>query len=280
MLRFAARIVLVFLVGSLAVPSPWGQTLKPQGQRAPRKAAARKKAVPAPEAVPQPPPPPPPTLEQMPPTPPQVTYQNGMLTIVAQNSTLSDILGAVRARTGAAIELPAGSGAERVVARVGPLPPRDALDSLLEGSKFNYLILSSEQQPEAVQRVVLTVRPATAVAGSSPPAGAQPVFRPGVPATAMQADEGDDESAAGDDVPEPEPVQAEPIPQPQVQPGVAQPQAQPTQPNQNVKTPEQLLQELQRMQQQQQQQPRPPGQIPPEQEPQPPTPEQPQPPLQ
>src|ERR1700693_5969604 len=52
------------------------------------------------------PPPPPPTLEQMPAVPPKVRFINGLLTIVAENSTLNDVLRAVRAQTGAAVEIP------------------------------------------------------------------------------------------------------------------------------------------------------------------------------
>ncbi len=275
MLRLGARIGLVFLTAALAVPSSWAQASKPTAKRVRGKAAVKKVATPVP--VPQLPPPPPPTLEQMPATPPQVTYQNGMLTIAAQNSTLADILAAVRARTGAAIEMPPGGAAERVVTRLGPAPPRDVLDSLLEGSRFNYLILSSEQQPDAVQRIVLTARPAgTATASNVQPGATQPGFRPGM-TPPMQADEGDEEPVSGEGEDEPEPVQPEPVPQSQGQPGNPQPQAQPGQANPNVKTPEQLLQELQRMQQQQQQQqqqqsqqpgqPIRPNQVPPQQPP-------------
>jgi len=42
----------------------------------------------------------------MAPVPPQVNYQNAQLTIVATNSTLGDILRAVRKQTGAEIEIP------------------------------------------------------------------------------------------------------------------------------------------------------------------------------
>src|ERR1700674_5207167 len=48
---------------------------------------------------------PPPTLAQMPASPPQVSFQGGQLTISAQNSTLGDILKAVRTETNANIEL-------------------------------------------------------------------------------------------------------------------------------------------------------------------------------
>src|SRR5215471_21222953 len=37
-------------------------------------------------------PPPPPTPAQMPPVPANVAYQNGLLTIAAENSTLADVL--------------------------------------------------------------------------------------------------------------------------------------------------------------------------------------------
>src|SRR5262249_14258551 len=47
------------------------------------------------------------TLEQKPAVPPKVTYQDRQLTIVAENSSLGDILRAVKTQTGAAIDLPA-----------------------------------------------------------------------------------------------------------------------------------------------------------------------------
>src|SRR5258707_285929 len=50
--------------------------------------------------------------------PPQVTYQNGLLTITAANSTLGDILRAVKKQTGADIEVPAAH--DRVVTNLGP----------------------------------------------------------------------------------------------------------------------------------------------------------------
>ena len=102
-----------------------------QPRRRPRPAARRqrarirkrrmltaRKAAPAAE-TPQPPPAPL-TPEQMPPTPPQVTYQNGLLTIDAKNSTLSQVLRAVQAQTGASVEMPSSAANERVMMQVGP----------------------------------------------------------------------------------------------------------------------------------------------------------------
>src|SRR5690242_8908758 len=64
--------------------------------------APAKPAEPATDAAPAPPP----TLEQMPASPPEVTFAGGQLTIAASNSTLADILQAVKAKTGAAMDVP------------------------------------------------------------------------------------------------------------------------------------------------------------------------------
>src|SRR5438876_519297 len=73
-----------------------------------RKQAVKNKRQPPKASLAQPaPPPPPPTLEQMPASPPQVSFQNGQLSIAARNSTLADILSAVQRTTGAAVDAPA-----------------------------------------------------------------------------------------------------------------------------------------------------------------------------
>jgi hypothetical protein len=78
----------------------------------------------------------------MPTSAPQVSFHNDQLTIVAHNSTLGDVLRAVRNQTGAAVEIPANA-TERVVGRFGPGPARDVLAVLLNGSHFNYVMLGS-----------------------------------------------------------------------------------------------------------------------------------------
>ena len=133
--------------------------------------AARKRPVKqeAPATPPPPaPPPPPPTLEQMPAVPPKVSFSGGMLTIVAENSTLSDILRAVKTQTGAAVEIPPNA-TERVVTHLGPGAPRDVLSSLLNGSHFNYVMLGSPTNPAKVDRVILTSKSGSMPAGGSAP---------------------------------------------------------------------------------------------------------------
>src|SRR5438128_562778 len=102
--------------------------------RKPRKAKTKPKVVQT-QPAPTPPPapvPPPLTPEQGPSSPPEVSFQGGQLTILARNSTMGDVLNAVKQRTGAAVEMPLVSS-ERVVGKFGPGAPRDVMAQLLNG---------------------------------------------------------------------------------------------------------------------------------------------------
>ncbi len=261
-------ILLAALLGLCAVNPAYAA----QRHSAGKPAVKQEQPAPAPEPAPVLPPL---NLEQMPSSPPQVTFLNGQLTIAAQNSTLGDILRAVRKQTGAAVEIPSNA-TERVVGQFGPGRARDVLASLLNGSHFNYVMLGSETNPESVERVILISKPGSAPeAGSQPPANAaanQPAYaQPGAqPAGSIQTAQGVEEMAT-DDVPE-DAGEAENQPDNQAnQPEEQQQQQSNGQPA--IKTPEQLLQELQRQQQIQQQQqqgtpqgfPIPPNQAPPPQ---------------
>lgn len=110
-----------------------------------------------------------------PPEPPplMVTFSNGMLTINANKANLSEVLFAIHQRTGADIAIPAGAEQEQVVTELGPAPAPEVLSHLLNGSKFNFLILSAANDPSALDRVILTARPE----GPAPPYRA-PVQQP------------------------------------------------------------------------------------------------------
>jgi hypothetical protein len=233
--------------------------------------AKRRRATTAPVAEDQPAPQPaapPPTLAQLPATPPQVSFQGGQLTISAQNSTLGDILKAVRVQTGATIDLP-GTAPERVVGHFGPAPPRDVLALLLNGSHFNYLLLGSATDPTALDRVILLAKSGSPSESTPPPAteqasaANQSVFaRPMTPMAAPGAntvvaegedatdDSTDDSTDSTDDAQADD--QTDQTDQTDDQAATDDQQQQDGQ--QNVKTPEQLLQELQQRQQQMQQQ--------------------------
>ncbi|MGA9393465.1 MAG: hypothetical protein WBV69_23750 [Candidatus Sulfotelmatobacter sp.] len=197
-------------------------------------------------------------LDAIPAVPPQVTYESGLLTIVAPNSTLGDILRSVRKYTSADIEIPANA-TERVATSLGPAPAREVMAELLNGSRFNYILLGSPADSNALVRVVLVAKtpdtPTPAASNTVP--GAQAVNAGEAPeadaAEENSAEDAADQAAAEEQSPPPD------------QPG--------------VKTPQQLLQEMQQRQlliQQQQQQANQPGANPPGM----PAPHQPQPPQQ
>ncbi|PYX06182.1 MAG: hypothetical protein DMG88_19345 [Acidobacteria bacterium] len=87
-----------------------------------------------------------------------VQFQNGRLTIWANKATLAEVLSEVRNRTGADIPIPGGADQDQVVASLGPGPAKDVLTSLLNGSRFNFIILGSERNPSQLKTVILTAR--------------------------------------------------------------------------------------------------------------------------
>jgi hypothetical protein len=198
---------------------------------------------PQPQATMTPAPEPPPTPEKGPASPPEVSFEGGQLTIVARNSTMGDVLNAVKQKTGAAVEMPVISS-ERVVGRFGPGAPRDVMAQLLNGSHYNYVLIGSPADPGALNKVVLMAR------ASGPEAAPQqqqdvtqsPNFQgnPNLQAVPEVENEQNPEETSGEVSPE--------VPQQEEAP----PDQQGQQNGPVVKTPEQLLRELQQQQQQQQ----------------------------
>jgi hypothetical protein len=279
MMFSARRRFLTFLVLALCLGMPPASAAQRQSHGSKKKPTAEVKPP-----DPSPAPPEPLRPEQLPATAPRLSFENGVLTILAQNSTLGDILRDVHSKTGAEIDVP-GSASERVVGQFGPGSPRDVLASLLNGSHFNYVMVGTATDPNSVAQVILTPRTGgetppsvseSAAAGGQngmmtvqPPINGQPFPPRSFPQPQTQgqvqgqvvvdtnddpapdsAEENQDESAQdqdnGENGDQGAPEQAD-----QGQAG-----QNPNQPT--VKTPEQLLQELQRqqqvMQQQQQQQ--------------------------
>jgi AMIN domain len=106
----------------------------------------------------------------------EISYNRGRLSISAERASLSDILNEIHRQTGTDITIPAGAAQEQIVASVGPLPIREALASLLNGSRFNFVMVDSESEPGKLKSVILTYRGST---GISQPAVATP-DQPGV----------------------------------------------------------------------------------------------------
>jgi hypothetical protein len=209
-------------------------------------------------------------MDQIPAAAPKVKFENGLLTIGAQNATLADILHEVRNRTGATIDIPPAGASERVVVQLGPGAPRDVLAALLNGTSFNYVMLGTASNPASVASVMLMAKPSaggevqTAVNTPPPvetpmpfqpmqqqplPGRPLPNFRNGPtlvqtapPQPITPDDDADDDSAddKDDDSDQAQPAQG----QPGAQPNGAQDnsQDQSNQPNAGPKTPEQILQ--------------------------------------
>jgi hypothetical protein len=189
-------------------------------------------------------------LDSMAPVPPQVSYQNSQLTIVAPNSTLSDILRAVRKQTGAEIEVPVAP--ERVVTHLGPGSARDVIAQLLNGSRFNYVLLGSPEDSASLTRVVLVAKTGQDSKPSNnpnnPQIAEQPGLRPhtgnpGAPLPDADANPAEAPDENTDEAADQAAAEAEQPPPSSDQPA--------------VKTPQQMLQEMQQrqLQLQQQQQP-------------------------
>jgi hypothetical protein len=100
-----------------------------------------------------------------------VEYNNGRLHIRADHASLADVLSEVQRQTGTDIPIPPGAAQEQIVADIGPAPIREALLSLLNGSRFNFIMVDSESEPGKLKSVILTFRGA---AGLSQPAVASP----------------------------------------------------------------------------------------------------------
>jgi hypothetical protein len=104
-----------------------------------------------------------------------VTFRDGMLAIRSNKATLSDVLHAVQQRTGAQVSISAGAEQEKVVADIGPAPAPEVLSQLLNGSRFNFLILNAANDPQRLDRIILTPRPEHVASNQPPVAPVMPV---------------------------------------------------------------------------------------------------------
>jgi hypothetical protein len=134
----------------------------------------------------------------------EVEYNAGRLRIRADHASLAEVLGEVQRQTGTDIPIPPGAAQEQIIAVIGPAPIREALVSLLNGSRFNFILVDSENEPGKLKSVILTYRGA---GGISQPAMGSP-----------------EPSAQGEPQPEPEPQPTEVAPEMPPQPDGQAPQ--------------------------------------------------------
>jgi hypothetical protein len=111
----------------------------------------------------------------MPPFPPEVIFRDGMITLIAPNSTLTSVLSAISSKTGIEFEGANFGAADRLALSIGPAPEADVLSAIFDGWRFNYVALGMPDSPAIVQRVILTAQgsvPATPQPGTVQPRNA------------------------------------------------------------------------------------------------------------
>jgi hypothetical protein len=159
-----------------------------------------------PEAAPAPVPPPPPqptvapSLFEQPPAPATVTATKNLLTVKAENSSLTQILHQVSSATG--MRLDGLGGDERVFGSFGPGAPRDVLTTLLNGTSYN-VVMVGDLPNGAPRELVLSSR-AAGDASQQPAANANP------PAHNGDEDSSDDSGNTDDSDDTPPPMQYTP----------------------------------------------------------------------
>jgi len=152
----------------------------------------------------------------------QVEYKNGRLSILAHDVSLAQVLHDVQRKTGADIPIPSVASQEQIVANISLLPIREALTALLNGSRFNFVMVGEDNDPSKLKSLVLTFRSGAGISQPAIVSTPQPVV----------------DSQPEANVPQPEPVQPQPDvapppdqPQPDAQP---QPDPQPQQPQEGA----------------------------------------------
>ena len=175
------------------------------------------------------------------PAPPrlEVAVRGNLLSIHTEGATLSEVLYEVHRKTGADIAIPSGAERERVVVRLGPAPGKEVISSLLNGSRFNYILVGSDRDPGGFKNLLLSLKSGAGGAGMFAHAEPQPrsqQFGGQPPAIATPPDPGTEQASADQPGVDPSLAQAEPeldtIPDeppaaeagaPGVEPGVPQP---------------------------------------------------------
>jgi hypothetical protein len=97
----------------------------------------------------------------------EIEVRDGLLRIIAEHVSLRDVLKAISASTGAEVQFPMGALQEQVFVHLGLGTPQEVVRELLKGSHFNYVILSSNSDPDGITRLILSKASTAANSNSS-----------------------------------------------------------------------------------------------------------------
>jgi hypothetical protein len=92
--------------------------------------------------------------ELVPQIPPEVTYADGKLRIVARQATLADILDAIRTRSGAVVSAPPGIASEPISVKLGPATVLEVIRELLDTADCNYVVVGNAERPAGIRVAV------------------------------------------------------------------------------------------------------------------------------
>jgi hypothetical protein len=127
-------------------------------------AAAGGTLAPAPQSItaegPTAPPPPAKKVE--------VTLEDDKLRLVSNKASLAEVLNELRAKLNADIGVPVGAEQEVVAVMLGPGTQREVISKLLEGSRYNFIIVGTDTDANKVERVILSPKSPGGVVAASP----------------------------------------------------------------------------------------------------------------
>lgn len=106
-----------------------------------------------------------PAQNEPPQQPPVAQNAGGQLVIHANGQDFASVLRAIGTASGIDIEMPAENAADPVFMNMGPVSTKEAIVALMDGTKYNYVIMGSRSDPGVVTRLILSGR-------SSAPVGA------------------------------------------------------------------------------------------------------------
>jgi hypothetical protein len=143
--------------------------------------------------------------------PPVIIYEDGKLTVIAEDRPLSEVLAGIRQALGADITIPPGAAGQRVWVRFGPGPARRMLRDLLDSTELDYVIQASELDVDGVRSVSLTPRGKLSDGGETASPAVRSASRKAIPtATPPESPELDPAAAPAETVANDKPAAAAP----------------------------------------------------------------------
>ena len=86
----------------------------------------------------------------------QINVQGDLLSLTSNKGSLAEVLNELQRLTGASVVVPPGAEQEEVAVSLGPASPREVISQLLNGSRYNFIIVGADNDANKVARLILT----------------------------------------------------------------------------------------------------------------------------